>query len=220
MRSLLVAVLVLLVASPSRLGAVELDALIKESQKMKSENNTIVMVWWLTEEFWAESFKKQASLTDAQRAEFSKVMKPYTVFCVAALDVGVMGSLTPRGRDLIATNIQLSIGEKKIAPLTHDEISADATNFYLMMKPAMANMLGQIGKGLEFFVYSSKASGDGLNPSKKGAFTFTAFEHTFNWRLPLGSLLPPKLDPLTKEEFPGNFDFNPYTGKQLVLKKD
>jgi hypothetical protein len=31
----------------------------------------------------------------------------------------------------------------------------------------------------------------------------------------LASLLPKKIDRKTKEEFPGNFDYNPYSGDKL-----
>ena len=98
-------------------------------------------------------------------------MKPYTVFCVAALDVGPLGGLTARDRESVAKNIQLTVGTSKISPLTDAEISADAKNFYDMMKPMLAGMLGQVGKGMEFFVYSNKVPGDALNPTKKGGFT-------------------------------------------------
>jgi hypothetical protein len=38
----------------------------------------------------------------------------------------------------------------------------------------------------------------------------------FKFRLPLGSLLPPKFDPNTHEKFPGNYIYSPYTGSKLV----
>jgi hypothetical protein len=36
------------------------------------------------------------------------------------------------------------------------------------------------------------------------------------YRLPIGSILPPALDPKTGESFPGSYHFNPYTGGKLV----
>ena len=36
------------------------------------------------------------------------------------------------------------------------------------------------------------------------------------YRLPLGSLFPPAVDPKTGESFPGNYHFNPFTGDKLT----
>ena len=41
----------------------------------------------------------------------------------------------------------------------------------------------------------------------------------YDYRLPLGSVLAPRYDPDTGEQFPGNYFFNPYTGTKLVLSK-
>jgi hypothetical protein len=54
-----------------------------------------------------------------------------------------------------------------------------------------------------------------LDPTVAGGFKYIVYDKTFTWRLPLGSLLPPKFDPKTHEQFPGNFQFNPYTGTKL-----
>ena len=55
----------------------------------------------------------------------------------------------------------------------------------------------------------------GLDPRKKGSFNYKVGAETYHWRLPLGSLLEPKKDDSTGDEFPGDFLYNPYTGKKL-----
>jgi hypothetical protein len=57
-----------------------------------------------------------------------------------------------------------------------------------------------------------------LDPRKPGAFSYSLYDATFTWRLPLASLLPAKVDAKTGQEFPGNYLFNPYTGAPLVAK--
>ena len=81
-------------------------------------------------------------------------------------------------------------------------------------------MLFPMGEGMEFFVFDN-ASEDGrpiLNPLEPGAFQIELRGMTHRWRLSLGSLLPDKIDPETKETFPGNYRFSPFTGKELVEK--
>jgi hypothetical protein len=45
-------------------------------------------------------------------------------------------------------------------------------------------------------------------------------EKEFHWRLPLGSLLPPKICPKCGETFSGAYKFCPWDGSTLVEKKD
>jgi hypothetical protein len=87
------------------------------------------------------------------------------------------------------------------------------------IKPLLSGMLGQLGQGMQLVVYPSKLNGQRLiDPKTPGTFQYMLFDQTFKWRLPLGSLLPKKVDPKTKEEFPGNYEFNPYTGGKLTFK--
>ena len=58
-----------------------------------------------------------------------------------------------------------------------------------------------------------------LNPRKIGKFSVHLKDKSFNWRLPLASLLQPKIDPETKEAFPGDYNYNPYTGNKLINKE-
>ena len=50
----------------------------------------------------------------------------------------------------------------------------------------------------------------------------TVAEKVFRYRLPLGSVLPPRFDPNTEETFPGNYNYSPFTGAKLTthLPKD
>ena len=65
MKKFAVLVLLIIIASSSflpRLAAADLAQLIKDSQRTVTEDNKIILVWWITEQFWAESFKKQPNL--------------------------------------------------------------------------------------------------------------------------------------------------------------
>jgi len=88
------------------------------------------------------------------------------------------------------------------------------------MRPMLNSLLGQMGQNMELVVYPAVVDGKRLNdPLKSGAFQYTVYDQTFHWRMPLASLLPKKVDPRSKEEFPGNFQFNPYTGDRLSAKQ-
>lgn len=182
---------------------------------MKQEGTTLNMVWWIPSAFWEETLKEQ--MTGPQRKEFLSVLEEYSVFAVVNADTGVFGGMTPKPRAEIEANTELRVGGSVLPVLQMDQLGADAKNFFTMMKPMMSQMLGQMGEGMEFLVYPNKRDGELIiDPLKEGSFTYKSFDDVFHWRLPLGSLLPPRYDAASGEAFPGNYVFNPYTGAKLI----
>jgi len=215
--ALLLTALVLFAIQSTR--AADTNELIKETQKLVQEPKKMLLVWWIPTEFWTLTFKNDPRITDAQRTDLTTTLDKYTVIVVFGGDFGPMADLKARSREEIIQNTELRVNDKIIPLLDPKDISPSAINFVSLMKPLLANMMGTMGQGLEFLLYSNDQNGAKLiDPIKPGGFTYTAFGNKFAWRLPLGSLLPPKMDSATKEEFPGNYLFNPFTGSKLVLK--
>jgi hypothetical protein len=195
--------------------------LIKETQRSVHEPGKFVLVWWIPTEFWEVTLKSDPRLTDAQKAEFPKILDKYIVVVVVAGDFGPMAAFQAKDRADILQNTELQVNGKVVPPLKGADISPSAANLVAVMKPLMANMLGAMGGGMEFLLYSNDQNGAKLvDAMKPGGFTYSAYGQNFTWRLPLRSLLPRKVDPATKEEFPGNYLFNPFTGGKLSLKED
>jgi hypothetical protein len=195
----------------------DMQRLLQDTQRTVQEPSKILLVWWIPTEYWAAVLQGNPSITPEVLKQFETSLGDYMVFAVGALDVGPMGGMTPRGRPKIEANTQLLIDGKPVALLADKDIGADAQNFVAMMKPMMANMLGQFGQGMEFLLYPNPATKGTAKVSaiNEGRFEYSAFGHDFTWRLPLGSLLAPRVDPATGEEFPGDYKFNPYTGGKL-----
>lgn len=199
--------------------AVEISKLTADTQRLDQESQQLTMVWWIPTEFWQATLEKTPNVTEAQRNEFVRVLDNYTIFAVASLEVGPFGGLTAKPRQTVLENITFSINGTEQTVLGSSEISPDALNFVQMMKPMMGQMLGQFGQGLEFILYANPPpKGKKLSAKKEGGFRLFLFGKNFDWKLPLPSLLPPKIDPKTKQEFPGDFRFNPYTGEELQSK--
>jgi hypothetical protein len=198
----------------------DLQRLVQDTQRSAQEPGSVLLVWWIPTEYWAAVMQGNPGATPELIKQFEDALDSYLVVAVAAVDVGPMGGMTPRGRPKIEANTQLLIEGKPIAPLDEKDIGADARNFVAMMKPMMSNMLGQFGQGIEFLLYPNPP-GKGLpkiSAVDEGRFSYSAFGHAFDWRLPIGSLLDPKIDPATGEKFPGDYKFNPYTGSKLEGK--
>jgi hypothetical protein len=207
--------IVLSCLSPGARGA-DVQALIQDTQRMAREPSRLTLVWWIPTEFWDATLRVSPNVTEETRTRISGTMDDYLVFLVISADVGPLGGITPRDRAAIDANTALLVDGKAIAPVEKRKLSADAQNFVAMMQPALANMLGQIGQGIEVILYPNPAKGARkISASGPGALAYTAFGNRFDWRLPLGSLLPPKFDEKTRQSFPGDYIYNPYTGEKL-----
>jgi hypothetical protein len=197
--------------------AVELQDLIKETQRSAHESGQVTMVWWMPQAFWTESLNASPALSAEGKAEATKALEDYTFFAVMRAKTLFGGGLgdSPTREELLK-NVRLEVAGNVIEPLPPESLAANTQALLMSFKPALARIAGQVGQNMQIVVYPAQKDGKALlDPTATGGFKYTVYDKTFTWRLPLGSLLPPKFDPKTHEQFPGNFLFNPYTGTKL-----
>lgn len=204
----------------ANLPANDITALVQETQQVSQKPQELSFLWWLPQVFWESSFEQNPGMTEGQKSDILKRLKEYNIFAVAQSDIGTFGSFTHKEKDEIRKNIKLEIEGEEIEQLPYIVVDQEVSNLLISMKPVMAQMMGEIGKGMEFIVFPNEIAGETLlDPRSKGSFTFTSFGTEFKWRLPLGSILPPMIDEETNEEFPGNYIFNPYNGNKLTVNE-
>ena len=87
-------------------------------------------------------------------------------------------------------------------PLANENVSPDARNLVSGLKPAMIGMLGPMGEHMEFVFFPSNSLDRKpiADAKAEGTFHFKIGDVAYNWRLPLGSLLPMKVCPTDGEE--------------------
>lgn len=201
---------------------VDLTALTQETQKISQKPEEMTLLWWIPEEFWRVSFAQNPTMTSAGIEEFVKVLRPYILIVVVDGKMGSFGGITYRSEADIQRTLQIK--DRKgtyYRPLSQDKIDADLRNFLAMMKPVLANMLGPLGKNMNFFAFPAKdRKGQKIvDVKKQGAFSVKFDEREFRWRLPLGSLLPPKICTRCKEKCSGAWNFCPWCGTELPKSK-
>ena len=190
--------------------------LVRETQRLSNESSYMTMVWWIPQEFWEASLADNAQVTPSQRTELLAALEDLQIVALLRGKIGIGGLTDIPPLDDMLAHARFDLNGKVLEPLDAEKIGVGAQTVLATIKPLLAGMLGQLGKGMQFVVYPSKQGSQRLiDPKKPGFFDYTLFDQSFHWRLPLASLLPKKLDPKTKEDFPGNFDFNPYTGGKL-----
>jgi hypothetical protein len=130
----------------------------------------------------------------AQDEEFMKVLRPYTIIVVANGKMDVFGGIAYESEATIQAGIK---------------------------EPTFVNMLGPTGQNMHFFLFPAKnEKGQKIaEAKKKGSFSVELGEREFIWRLPLGSLLPPKICPTCEEKLSGAYKFCPWDGTKLPETK-
>jgi hypothetical protein len=202
----------------SRAGAVDMQQLTQDSQRMTTEAGTLSLVWWLPQQWWDAMLGSNPNLTAEGRAKVDATLAPYTIFALVHARGG-LGTLDAATKADMLQHAKLEVAGHAIEPLAPDKVDAGAQALLAAMKPALAGVLGKLGQSIELVVYPNR-DGDRtiLDAATPGAFTYTFYEQAYAWRLPLGSVLPPKIDAKTGESFPGNYEFNPFTGERLQAK--
>jgi hypothetical protein len=210
--------LILALAMTTHARATDLQQLTRETQRMSQASQQLTLVWWMPQVWWEASLSNNVTLSPEGRAQMLAVLDDYIIFTIARAKL-TMATLDARSKSEMLSNARLEIGDKTIDPIAPENLTPGAQAILVSVKPVLAGMMGKVGQSVEMVIYPSKQGDQKLiDPLKPGSFKYTLYEQTFTWQLPLVSLLPPKVDPKTSEEFPGNYEFNPYTGEPLRAK--
>jgi len=207
-------------------GHADMEALIRETQRMaktptEANGQEVTLIWWVPVEFWEQSLDANPAASKQTVQKFKSTLDRYTLVIVLSAQIGPFGGMTYKSEEAVRGSVTLRDAQNTTyAPLADSQISPDAKNLMAMMKPLLANMLGPLGQNFTYLFFNAKTkTGRPLaDPMSEGSFSAIVADHEFKFRLPLGSLLPPKFDPATHEQFPGNYLYSPFTGSKLVTE--
>lgn len=199
---------------------IDLQAIIHETQKTSAPPE-MTLVWWLPEQYWQASMGQNPTITKVQVDQFLQTIRPYTMIAVVDGRMGAFGGVTYSSEEAVRTSVTIKDAKGlSYAPLSESAVDPDMKNLLQILKPLAVNMLGPMGQNMHFLLFQSKSK-DGqplADPMSEGIFYVLVGGKEFKYRLPLGSVLPPKYDPMTNESFPGNYNYNPFTGSKLVTE--
>jgi hypothetical protein len=199
---------------------VDYAALTRDLTLTRNVDGRLTMTMWMPEEFWRASFKNGGGLTDQGIAQYIAVIHPYTLVAVLDAQRGIT-AFRYTDMDTIVSEVTIEDAHgTTYSPLPLDSVAEDMKNLIQIMRPLLSNMMGAVGQHMEILVFPSMDKAGQLiaDPKKEGSLTVHLGDIALRYRLPLGSILPPSLDPKTGESFPGSYHFNPYTGSKLVQR--
>src|SRR5512141_154153 len=197
----------------------DLQALIRETQKMSTAPGHMTLVWWLPEQCWQASLAQNPNITHAESDPILKTLRLSTLIAVVDGQVGAFGGVTYRSEEAVRASVTVKDAKgQSYGPIGADSIDPSMKNLIQMLKPVIANIVGPLGQNMQFLLFPTETK-DGqplADPTREGMLEVTVAEKDFKYRLPLGSVLPPRIDPKTEETFPGNYNYNPFTGTKLI----
>jgi hypothetical protein len=196
----------------------KIASLVKETQKLVTDANTLAVALWIPSDLFAEVLKNNTRITDDTKKDLLKTEQDYVVIGLVDAKKGGQAGLSFTSQDDVLKTAKLTApGGQTLAPLTDASLPPTVQSLVGTMKPMFAGMMGRLGQNLLLIVFPNKDSGGKkvADPLGEGRLTFVENEHSFSWRLPLASLLPEKVCPECGEHLPGNYKYCPYDGTKL-----
>jgi hypothetical protein len=209
-RSLLVATLL---AAPLLAGAaerrplvqVDLTALSSETQLQLSGDGQFGLAWWIPAEFWAAAAARQPAGAGNDEP-IARALAPYLVLGIIQADVSDLGGFTffDRGRVQQGLRVTHAVpgGESRtLRPVEPDD--PDVGIALGMIRPILANALGNAGQNMHFFtlVDAARADAPPVSPLAAGELRIevAGFQGgrsgTGRIETPLNALFVPRLCP-------------------------
>jgi hypothetical protein len=202
---------------------IDTNALTEETQKSHPDPDRMALVWWIPEEFWEATLAQDPATSKAQAEAFLKTVRPYLIFGVVDGKMGAFGGVTYKSEATIRSTIEV-VDARGAAhlPIAHEKVDADTRNLLAMMRPVLSNVIGKTGENLHFVLFpATDAAGRRIaDANAEGMLTLKLGADVFKWRLPLASLLPPKVCPVDGEQMSGGWKFCPWHGERLAPKPD
>ena len=197
---------------------VSLDALLNDTQFSSDNTQMFEFIWWLPRKFWEVSYAQDPTSSKEDFMELNEIFEDYELFGVVKGDIGHFGGITYYPEEAILKELVINYKGENLIIVPKEEISADFSNFFMIIQPMLGNMLGQMGNNIHFVLYKSIRGNEVLpvDPLGSGVLTIKLgdFERTVD--LPLNSLLLEKKCNEDGKLYSGKYIFCPIHGKKLV----
>jgi len=206
--------------TPASDEGVNLDGIIKETQKSFTNKGHAGLVWWIPTEFWEAAATKHGSTPERARKTFEP-LRNYVVVAVAVGTVGI-GNVNWYNEQIIRSSVTLKDFEGTVyGPLT--DLSGDANGLLSIFKPILSNLLGSTGQNIQLLFFPARSARGKLiaDPKREGMFTIEfsypeeKIASQYEWKLPLTSLSPLKYCPVGKEVVQASWKYCPWHGNKL-----
>jgi hypothetical protein len=204
----------------SSVDNIDMGAFVRETQQSINEKGYVGLVWWIPTEYWEISSERSGVSEQNAKLRFEPLRK-YTIVAVSIGKMGI-GNVNWIAEPEIRETISLRDSEGNAYPPLQ-KLSGDAEGLVSLLRPVFANLLGAMGQNIQLFFFSgtNKMAKPLVDPSSPGSFSVVLSkalegkDKTFEWKLPLTALSPPKYCPVGKERVEANWKYCPWHGVKL-----
>lgn len=187
--------------------------------KVKQSDGRVTQAWWMPKEYWEFIKQRNKSQNNSGTDRVIGLFEKYNIFAIVDVRIDKNGNLTDQASNNVDIKLRLSNGNIE-NPIKHSQLTKDELEIIEMVKPLLSQTFGKFGDAAHIFVFSG-LNADGkrhMTVKQKGQFSLVVNKIDFKWVLPLPSFIPAMFDPVTGDEFPGSYVFNPFTGQRLKAK--
>lgn len=214
------------VAATKDMKDVDLDALIRETERLARGTDELTLVWWIPEEFWSAGLAQDPTMafaTEIEKKALNEVLlrriHEYTMIVVRDGTLDAFGEATFRPEHAIREDIRIiDLQGRTYAPLPAGEIDADIKDLIQSLELSVAELAGHMGENTHILLFPCKTETGArmAEATETGQLKIILGDREFRWRLPLDSVLLGRVCNGCMEECKGSWKFCPWCGRELV----
>jgi len=181
----------------------------KEIIKTHKDGENMKQVWWLPQIYWELSLKDSPLGSQGIIDEINSIFKDYSLFILLDIDISAFSGMKKNE----ISNLEMEVNGKTFKPLK--SYSDDIKGMIDVLKPMYSKMLGQMGENIEFYIFDNTGK-NAISPEKESIFNISFNDFSFEYNLPLSSLVNEKSCPVDNKKYNGGWKYCPYHGAELV----
>ncbi len=197
---------------------IDITEYIKEVQIWNKEGSKMALTFWIPTSYWRLALEGSPNVTEESIQLIEQTFEAYLFVCVLELTMDAGAEMTFKEESQIRKGLYARAhGNKVLLPLKDKDIPETTLYFMETMKPMFEQMLGQMGKGMHFYLFDNQDKNGNMlvDEYEKGSLIIKHSDHEFNFELPLVILLPDKFCPTDNAVMKGNWNFCPMHGVKL-----
>ena len=221
MKKIITSILILYSFAVFSQKRVDQTELLKSLTIWKKESDKMSGTFWIPNSYWRIALEENANVSKESIDLIEKAFKDYLILCAIDLKIGNGTNMTFKPKYEIEKSLTvIDINKNVYKPLSENEINYDTKNLLSSISPMFAQMFGEMGKGMHFFVFKIKNNKgiNIINEFEKGELIVNHSGNSFEWILPLSALIDDKFCPIDNKKMNGNWNFCPIHGKELKSK--
>ncbi len=197
---------------------VDFTEFVKEVQKWNKEENHMSMTFWIPNAYWRMALADNPTIDEELVEHIESMFENYIFVCIADVEIGSYGTMNYSDEKVLRKSLSLvdSLGNKYL-PLQDKQLDPEMVELLVGIRPMFAQMFGQLGEGMNFYLFEVKDKNGKniIDENEVNTFTIKHSDKSFEYNLPIVSLMAPKACPVDGEEMKGNWNYCPIHGVKL-----